>query len=142
MERKRAVRAQTCTFEGPVLQKLHQNSTRRPPERKKRHKKTPREREKERHEKTPPREKKRAKMGAGEEKQARNFGRSDGVGSIQGSRGGGSGGGWSRGGVPAFRIFVSKVGSTLKFGNLIVFSAGNILLFSNDLVVDDPVGLI
>ena len=30
----------------------------------------------------------------------------------------------------------------LNFGNLIVFSAGNILLFSNDLVVDDPVGLI
>ena len=31
---------------------------------------------------------------------------------------------------------------TLNFGNLIVFSAGSILLFINDLVVDDPVGLI
>ena len=30
----------------------------------------------------------------------------------------------------------------LSFGNLIVFSAGNTLLFINDLVVDDPVGLI
>ena len=31
---------------------------------------------------------------------------------------------------------------TLNFGNLIVFSAGKILLFIHDLVVDDPVGLI
>ena len=31
---------------------------------------------------------------------------------------------------------------TLNFGDLIVFSVGNILLFINDLVVDDPVGLI
>ena len=31
---------------------------------------------------------------------------------------------------------------TFNFGNLIVFSASNILLFINDLVVDDPVGLI
>ena len=31
---------------------------------------------------------------------------------------------------------------TLKFGNLIVFSANNILPFINDLVVDDPVRLI
>ena len=29
----------------------------------------------------------------------------------------------------------------LNFGSLIVFSASNILLFSTDLVVDDPVGL-
>ena len=27
---------------------------------------------------------------------------------------------------------------TLNFGNLMVFSAGNTVLFSNDLVVDDP----
>ena len=31
---------------------------------------------------------------------------------------------------------------TLNFGNLIVFSAGDIFLFINDLVVDDPVELI
>ena len=31
---------------------------------------------------------------------------------------------------------------TLNFENLIVFRAGNIFLFINDLVVDDPVGLI
>ena len=31
---------------------------------------------------------------------------------------------------------------TLNFGNLIVFSEGNTLLFINDRVVDDPVGLI
>ena len=38
-------RAQTCTFEGPGLQKHHQNSTRRPPEREK-ERKWGREREK------------------------------------------------------------------------------------------------
>ena len=31
---------------------------------------------------------------------------------------------------------------TLNFGNLVIFSARNILMFINDLVVDDPVGLI
>ena len=31
---------------------------------------------------------------------------------------------------------------TPNLGNLIVFSASNILLFMSDLVVDDPVGLI
>ena len=31
---------------------------------------------------------------------------------------------------------------TLNFGNLTVFSASNILLFSNDVVADGPVGLI
>ena len=53
-------RAQTCTFEGPVLQKPHQNSTRRPPERKKRHEKTARERKKDTR-RPPEREKKRTR---------------------------------------------------------------------------------
>ena len=57
-------RAQTCTI-GPDLQKHHQNSTRRPPERKR----------------------KRANMGAGEGKKTRNFGRSTGGGSGGGAEG-------------------------------------------------------
>ena len=36
----------------------------------------------------------------------------------------------------------AKIDMTLNFGNLIVFSARNIFLSINDLVVDDLVGLI
>ena len=59
-------RAKTSTFEGPDRPKHHQNSTKRPPERGKKTREDPR------------REKKRMKMGAGEGKKARNFGRSGG----------------------------------------------------------------
>ena len=74
---------QTCTFEGPGLQKHHQNSTRRPPER-----------ERKTREDTQ-RAKQRAKMGAERgKKKARNFGWS--------GRGGRRGVLRRRSGVPAY----------------------------------------